>query len=381
MPKMFGFSRRRAKLGRLKVHLGDASLGASSPVRSIKRSSEDNAVGASASGRSDDLNCECSTAGLGISKCGIGCSENWMVVPTCGDKPAPRFHHAAAVVGNKMVVVGGDSGHGMLDDTQVLGLDKLTWAPVASKIYRSPIGLRIPQCKGHCMISWGKSVLLVGGRTDPPSDAVAVWCFDVERECWSLVEAKGDIPAARSGHTVFRAGPVLILFGGEETKGRKLNDLHMFDLKSSTWLPLHYTGTGPSPRSNHVAALYDDRYLFVFGGQSKSGVRNDLYSLDFETMVWSKIKIKGYHPSPRAGCCGVLCGNKWYIVGGGSKKKCYAETLVFDASKLEWSVSVTSSNVSIATNRGFSLVPVHHKDKLFLVAFGGNRKEPSNEVK
>lgn len=107
-------------------------------------------------------------------------------------------------------------------------------------------------------------------------------------------------------------------------------------------------GTRPSPRSNHVATLYDDKTLFIFGGASKSRTLNDMYSLDFETvcksfysflamcyglivmltivlhnfqMVWSRIKIRGFHPSPRAGCCGVLCGTKWYIAGGGSRKK------------------------------------------------------------
>jgi len=38
-------------------------------------------------------------------------------------------------------------------------------------------------------------------------------------------------------------------------------------------------------------------------------------------MAWSRVKVRGFHPSPRAGCCGVLCGTKWYITGGGSKKK------------------------------------------------------------
>lgn len=46
---------------------------------------------------------------------------------------------------------------------------------------------------------------------------------------------------ARNGHTVVRASSVLILFGGEDAKRKKLNDLHMFDLKSFTWLPLHCT--------------------------------------------------------------------------------------------------------------------------------------------
>lgn len=33
-----------------------------------------------------------------------------------------------------------------------------------------------------------------------------------------------------------------------------------------------------------MAALYDDKTLFVFGGTSKSRTLSDLYSLDFETV-------------------------------------------------------------------------------------------------
>ncbi|WMV30127.1 hypothetical protein MTR67_023512, partial [Solanum verrucosum] len=208
---------------------------------------------------------------------------------------------------------------------------------------------------------------------------VSVWAFDTETECWPLLEAKGDVPVARSGHTVLRASSVLILFGGEDAKRRKLNDLHMFDLKSLTWLPHHCTGTCPSPRSNHVSSLYDDKLLLIFGGSSKSRTLNDLYMLDFETMAWSRTKICGFHPSPRAGCCGVLCGTKWYIAGGGSRKRRHAETLIFDVLKLEWSVAVASPASSITT-KGFSLVLVQHKERDFLVAFGRFKKDPSNEV-
>jgi hypothetical protein len=44
-------------------------------------------------------------------------------------------------------------------------------------------------------------------------------------------------------------------------------------------------GSGPSPRTRHVATMYDDRYLLVFGGASKSKPLSDLFALDFET-VW-----------------------------------------------------------------------------------------------
>ncbi|KAG8090460.1 hypothetical protein GUJ93_ZPchr0011g27081 [Zizania palustris] len=317
MPKMFGFSRRRMKLGRLKGHLHDPFHGSRSPARVTKRSSHLNGedqVTTSVSGRADDLAWRCSSDTFDLNGRAFENSENWVVLSTEGDKPVPRFDHAAAMVGSKMVVFGGDSGHRLLDDTKILSLDKLTWDPVASKI-RVSQGVHSPKfrpCKGHCLVPWGKNVILVGGKTDPTSDRISVWTFNTETELWSNVEVKGDIPVARSGHTVIRAGPVLILFGGEDAKGKKLHDLHMFDLKSSTWLPLNYKGAGPSPRSNHVAALYDDRILLIFGGQSKSKTLNDVHALDFET--------------------------------------------------------------------GFSMVPLYYRDKIVLVAFGGNKKEPSDKV-
>ncbi|KAL0388750.1 UNVERIFIED_CONTAM: Dynein regulatory complex subunit [Sesamum radiatum] len=337
---------------------------------------------AAASSEADEVNCQSSSNAPELNNCTSGSSENWMVLSISGEKPTPRFNHAAAVVGNKMVVVGGESANGLLEDVQVLSFDRFSWTMASSKLYLSPtsLPLKIPACKGHVLVPWGKKVLLIGGKTEPVSDRVSVWAFDMEAECWSPIEAKGDIPVARSGHTVVRANSVLILFGGEDTKRRKLNDLHMFDLKSLTWLPLHCTGPRPSARSNHIAALYNDKMLFIFGGSSKSRTLNDLYSLDFEAMVWSRIKTRGFHPSPRAGCCGALCGTKWYITGGGSKKKRPAETLIFDVLKFEWSIAVSSPPSSITTNKGFSLVLVQHKERDFLVAFGGTKKDPSNQV-
>ncbi|XP_073307744.1 uncharacterized protein [Primulina huaijiensis] len=370
---MFGFSRRRMKLERIKkVQLSDAAQGTRSPGESMANTSNDY----------DELIRQSSSDGSELNNCASGSSEDWMVLSVSGGKPKARFDHAAAVVGNNMVVVGGESSDGLLDDVQVLSFDRFSWTKASPKCYLSSTShpLKIPACKGHSLVPWGKKVLLIGGKTEPSSERVTVWAFDTEEEYWSLTEAKGDIPVARSGHTVVRANSVLILFGGEDSKRRKLNDMHMFDLKSLTWLPLHCTGPRPSPRSNHVAALYDDKILLVFGGASKSRTLNDLYSLDFETMVWSRVKTRSFHPSPRAGCCGALCGTKWYIIGGGSKKKPDAETLIFDVLKLEWSVAVASPSSSITTNKGFSLVLVQHRERDFLVAFGGFKKDASDQV-
>ncbi|BAF29963.1 tip elongation aberrant protein 3 isoform X2 [Oryza sativa Japonica Group] len=385
MPNMFGFSRSRMRIGRSKGHSTDPLDSSKSPsglVKHLSLPNGDDQITTSVSGRVDDLAFRCSSDTYDLDDRALVSSRNWAVLSTEGSRPSPRFAHAAALVGSKMVVFGGDSGDQLLDDTKILNLEKLTWDSVAPKVRPSPNRRpsKLPACKGHCLVQWGNSVILVGGKTEPASDRLAVWTFNMETEVWSLMEAKGDIPAARSGHTVTRAGATLILFGGEDTKGKKRHDLHMFDLKSSTWLPLNYKGSGPSPRSNHVAALYEDRILLIFGGHSKSKTLNDLFSLDFETMVWSRVKIHGPHPTPRAGCSGVLCGTKWYIAGGGSKKKRHAETWAFDVVEYKWSVCVVPPSSSIATKKDFSMVPLYHRDKIVLVAFGGNRKEPSDKV-
>ncbi|KAL7598930.1 hypothetical protein Lser_V15G26066 [Lactuca serriola] len=379
---MFAFSRRGKKLGRVKVQLSDSTQGTRSPVRQPKRTNNSHGDNVTTGINDSDDNNQCSSIAPSLDTSNSNNNEGWKKLSTTGDKPTPRFNHAAAVIGKKMIIVGGESGNGLLDDVQVLNFENFSWTTASSRLYLSPsnLALKIPACKGHCLVPWGKKVLLIGGRTSPPSDRVSVWAFDAETESWSLMEAKGDIPVARSGHSVVRAGSALILFGGEDMKRKKLNDLHMFDLKSLTWLPLHCTGPGPSSRCNHVAALYDDKLLLVFGGTSKSKSLNDLYSLDFETMMWSRIKIRGFHPSPRSGCCGVLCGTKWYIAGGGSRKKRHAEILVYDILKLEWSVVHSSSQQSITTNKGFSLVLIQKKETEYLVAFGGLKKEASDQV-
>ncbi|AQK48682.1 Galactose oxidase/kelch repeat superfamily protein [Zea mays] len=222
------------------------------------------------------------------------------------------------MVGSKMVVFGGDSGQSLLDDTKV---------------------------------SWGKNVILVGGKSDQPYDKISE---TIRNSSFVLLQYGPSIQRVSSG---------LIW------KRRVTFRVHCF------------RGAGPSPRSNHVAALYDDRVLLIFGGQSKSKTLNDIHALDFETMVWSRVKTHGHHPSPRAGCCGALCGTKWYIAGGGSKKKRHPETWVFDVLESRWSVCVVPPSSSITTKKGFSMVPLYYRDKIVLVAFGGNKKEPSDKVK
>ncbi|CAH1446881.1 unnamed protein product [Lactuca virosa] len=80
--------------------------------------------------------------------------------------------------------------------SQVLNFENLSWTTASSRLYLSPstLALKIPACKGRCLVPWGKNLLLIGGRISLPS----VWDFDAETETWSLMEARGSCPHDRN---------------------------------------------------------------------------------------------------------------------------------------------------------------------------------------
>lgn len=43
--------------------------------------------------------------------------------------------------------------------------------------------------------------------------------------------------------------------------------------------------------------------------------------------------------------------------------------------------ALVAEQLKIQLLQGFSMVPLHYRDKIHLVAFGGNKKEPSDKVK
>ena len=71
------------------------------------------------------------------------------------------------------------------------------------------------------------------------------------------------------------------------------------------WSELKSSGgmadVAPSPRSAHVAAAYQDRFLLVFGGGSVAHCYNDLHIFDTDSGTWEAVATEGKPPSPRAG--------------------------------------------------------------------------------
>ena len=67
------------------------------------------------------------------------------------------------------------------------------------------------------------------------------------------------------------------------------------------WEFLDCDGEGAPPsRSGHTCALYQDRYLYVFGGFDGTHCFDDLWCLDLDSKKWEQLDAKGDLPSGRA---------------------------------------------------------------------------------
>lgn len=69
--------------------------------------------------------------------------------------------------------------------------------------------------------------------------------------------------AGRHGHSIVTYKNRVYLFGGHNGN-HALNDLHAYDLVENIWLDMKTTGTPPSPRYFHSAAIIDNKMYLSF---------------------------------------------------------------------------------------------------------------------
>lgn len=148
----------------------------------------------------------------------------------------------------------------------------------------------------------------------------------------------GQGPGPRDSHSAVLVGHRMVIFGG--TNGsRKVNDIHVLDVRSQEWTQLECQGNPPSSRESHTATLVGGDKLVIFGGsgEGEANYLNDLHVLDLKTMRWSSPEVKGEMPAPRDSHSAVAIGNRLYIYGGDCGDRYQGDIDVLDMDTLMWS--------------------------------------------
>ncbi|KAI6683248.1 hypothetical protein NL676_029161 [Syzygium grande] len=195
----------------------------------------------------------------------------------------------------------------------------------------------------------GRFLYVFGGFGKDNCQTNQVHVFDTVEQTWSQPTIKGTPPVPRDGHSCTKVGDNLFVFGGTDGMN-PLGDLHILDTSSHTWISPITRGEEPEARQGHSAALVGKR-LFIFGGYGKSPddddevYYNDLFILNTDTLMWKELNTTGEMPRPRAGCLTVTFGKIQFVFGGYTEdQKLNDDLYMLDVESAIWSKVTTAGD-------------------------------------
>ena len=162
-----------------------------------------------------------------------------------------RAAAAAAVVGDKLVVTGGQNDKQLVAQTEVF--DGESWTQAAD----------LPTPREHlAAVSDGAYVYTVGGRNlSADQNSVAFERYDPASGNW---EKLADMPSARGSYGAAFVDGRIVAVGGEEPT-RVLATVEMYDIASGKWTTVAPLGT---PRHGQVVAAVDST-VYCIGGADR----------------------------------------------------------------------------------------------------------------
>nr|VDC88717.1 unnamed protein product [Brassica rapa] len=239
-----------------------------------------------------------------------------------GVPPSPRDSHSCTTVGDNLFVYGGTDGKYYLNDLHVLDTSSHTWKCLEVR------GEEPDAREAHSATLVGKHIFVFGGRGKVPGldDEVYfndLYILNTETITWQRAVTTGTRPFARDGHTCSTWNNKIIVVGGEHFEGEYLSDVHILDTDTFAWKQMKTSWQQLTPRAGHITVAIE-RNLFVFGGfRDPQSLYNDLYVLDVETGVWSKIVAMEDRPPARfsaaAVCLGPYKAGSFFFFGGCNK--------------------------------------------------------------
>ncbi|KAL9248242.1 hypothetical protein vseg_021586 [Gypsophila vaccaria] len=267
---------------------------------------------------------------LGNEECKKAIKAMWLCPKLVGTT-SQRWGHSSSFFLGHLYVFGGCCGGMHYSDVLVLNLETMTWSTLVT------LGNGPGPRDSHSATIWGNKIVVFGG-TNGSKKVNDLHILDLGTKQWIQPVCSGTPPSPRESHTATLLGDEkLVVFGGSgEGAGNYLNDLHIFNLRTMSWVSVTVNGRIPPPRDSHTSTAFDGK-IFVYGGDCGDRYHGDVDVLDVETMTWSMLEINGSSPGRRAGHASVKIGTKMYTIGGVGDKKYYNDVWVLDTETCLWS--------------------------------------------
>jgi hypothetical protein len=228
--------------------------------------------------------------------------------------------------------------------------------------------------------------------------------YFIEAQEWTLISTTGTLPPPSSGYIAVKLGTTVVKYGGG-IQGTGPNNTtyfaqtHLFDLITDTWTAIN--NTSPIGRMFAAAVSLNETHLLMYGGAQYFQVPlsvtifDEYWLFDLTTTTWTQIFFTGTTPTPRFehGMVYDAENNNFYVWGGeignnatnleivGDMYKCSMCTLVCELVIQIGDIPVPRVNLKIRNlnekkfiaSGGFSFTPRGAKSGLFIFNIKKNK--------
>ncbi|XP_006664611.1 acyl-CoA-binding domain-containing protein 6-like [Oryza brachyantha] len=214
---------------------------------------------------------------------------------------APCAGHGLIPWGNKILCLAGHTREPTENlSVKVFDPQTCTWSTLRT-YGRSPISRG-----GQSVTLVGDTLVVFGGEADGRSLLNDLHILDLETMTWDEFETTGTLPSPRSEHAAAcHADRYLLIFGGG-SHSTCFNDLHLLDMQTMEWSRPQHQGITPEPRAGHAGVTVGENWFITGGGNNKKGVSETLV-LNMSTFAWSVVTgLEGRAPPTSEGSSLVL---------------------------------------------------------------------------
>ncbi|CAE7281673.1 Lztr1, partial [Symbiodinium sp. CCMP2456] len=165
-----------------------------------------------------------------------------------------------------------------------------------------------------------------------------LWYFDIQADVWKSPQISGSRPSARYGPAsgVSSSGWFWVFGGRRGSDLDLLKDLWHFELEAG-WTQID-SGSGPSARFNHAAAVDAWGRFWIFGGMTSDRLVRDLWLFDAEERKWTLASSSSSGPSARQrhSCFLDAAGHFFWVFGGDDGSKLLDDLWYWDLQASDW---------------------------------------------
>jgi len=270
----------------------------------------------------------------------------------CNILPPPRasFQLVAGVSSQVLILCGGYNETGPCNDVWEYSIKTNRWRMLSNLDQLSAKKILI----GQSMCAHGSGFVLFGGRSGDEKYSNEVHSLDPHLQTVETFNTSGDIPNPRHNHQSIVVGNKMFVIGG----GRLLPscgvvEIFCLDLETCIWTKLQPLGKAPKARAGHTCLLDGvSNRIFMFGGYKRCGKKvNRVYSYNYETNEWRKVADKSSQsPVGRAFQAGLLFDSSIYVFGGNDGKKRFSDVWKFDIRVQPCSLLLAAATVLIQSD-------------------------------